>query len=183
MKMKFTLHRTKKDCNIPSHALAVAGLKREKELRLEADNGVIVILRANMDARQFLAISEYLYGLSNRMVEAVAEIIGGCSNCGGCQEEEPCECDYCGRRDRCRGIEIPDCLLERAGIGSDCGFRAETDDGAVTIRALPDEDDDEELDDILPDDVPESARAILLDYGVCIPALREILCGSDAIPF
>ena len=33
--MKFSIHRDKKDCAIPSSALTVAGFKREKELRPE----------------------------------------------------------------------------------------------------------------------------------------------------
>lgn len=41
--MKFAIHRTKKDCIIPASALAVAGLKREKELRLEVESGVAVV--------------------------------------------------------------------------------------------------------------------------------------------
>jgi hypothetical protein len=89
--MKLTLHRTNKDCTIPSAALAVAGLKKEPELRLEADNGVIIISTLKND-------------------------------------------DVCD-------------------------------------------------DDPLPDDIPETARPILLESGVCIPNLREMLCGNDVIPF
>jgi antitoxin component of MazEF toxin-antitoxin module len=178
--MKFALYRTTKDCNIPSTALAVAGLKREKELRLEADNGLIIILRPKMDAKRLLAISEYLDDLSARMVEAVAAATGDCSCCGDCHEDEHCECDYCGSRERCRGIELPDCLLEQAGIGKDCGLQSDVADGIITIRAL---DDDADEGDMFPDEVPESARGILHDCGVCIPNLRKILCSNDSIPF
>jgi antitoxin component of MazEF toxin-antitoxin module len=177
--MKFSLHRTKKDCVIPSSALAVAGLKKEKELRLEVDNGVIVILRAGMDANRLLAVGAFLDALSLRMAEAVATAGGECISCGDCfGEKEYCQCSFCGSRENCRGIELPDCLLEQAGIHKDCGMQADVADGMITIRALTEDDDDD-----LPDGVPESFRCVIVENKVCIPNLQEILCSNEKIPF
>jgi antitoxin component of MazEF toxin-antitoxin module len=177
--MKFTLHRTKKDCSIPASALAVAGMKREAELRLEVDSGVIVVLRPQMTAKKLLAVSEFLNKLASGMIAAVAVESGECSCCGDC--EESCECDYCGSRDKCRGIEIPDCLLERAGIGADQPWKADVEDGAVTIRARP--EDEADYDSRFPDDIPEIARAAFIEADICVPRLREILCGNQPIPY
>ncbi len=66
--MRFALHKTKKDCTIPASALAVAGMKRETELRLEVDSGVIVVLRPQMSAKKLLAVSEYLAKLASGMM-------------------------------------------------------------------------------------------------------------------
>jgi antitoxin component of MazEF toxin-antitoxin module len=177
--MKFVLHKTKKDCTIPASALAVAGLKRDGELRLEVDSGVIVVLRPQMTAKKLLSVSEFLSMLASDMIAAVAVECGECSCCGDC--EESCECDYCGSRDKCRGIEIPDCLLERAGIGADQPWKADVEDGAVTIRAIPEAEAD--CDSRFPDDVPEIARAAFIEADVCVNRLREILCGNQSIPF
>ncbi len=108
--MRFALHKTKKDCTIPASALAVAGMKREAELRLEVDSGVIVVLRPQMSAKKMLAVSKFLAKLASGMIAAVAVESGECSCCGDCFGDD--ECDYCGSRDKCRGIEIPDCLLD-----------------------------------------------------------------------
>jgi antitoxin component of MazEF toxin-antitoxin module len=177
--MKFTLHKTKKDCSIPASALAVAGLKRDKELQLEVDNGVIVVLRPEMNAKKLLSVSDHLTRLATSMIAAVAVESGECSCCGDC--EESCECDYCGSRDKCRGIGIPDCLLERAGIGADQPWKADVENGAVTIRAMP--EDEADNDSRFPDDVPEIARAAFIEADICVPRLREILCGNQPIPY
>jgi len=182
--MKFSIHRTKKDCVVPASALAVAGLKKEKELRLEVESGVAVILRPEMSAKKLLSVSEFLHNLATDMIVAVAMKCGECSCCGDCPGDEDCECDYCESREECRGICVPDCLLKRAGIGKDQRWQANAEDGAVTIRALPeDEDDDGDSDDGFPDEVPESARFVFLESDLCVPRLRELLCNGDPIEF
>lgn len=184
--MKFSIHRTKKDCSIPTSALAVAGLKKEKELRLEVESGVIVVLRHEMNAKKMLSVSEFLHNLANRMVAAVAMESGECSCCGDCLDDDAgdCECDYCGSREECHGISVPECLLAMAGIGTDQRWQAFAEDGAVSIRALPDDEDDGRSDDnVFPGEVPESARLALLENDTCIPHLRELLCNNASIPF
>ncbi len=177
--MKFALHKTKKDCTMPASALAVAGMKREAELRLEVDSGVIVVLRPEMSAKKLLKVSEFLAKLASGMIAAVAVESGECSCCGDCFGDD--ECDFCGSRDKCRGIEIPDCLLERAGIGADQAWKADVEDGAVIIRAIPESEADS--DNGFPDYVPEIARAAFTEADICVPRLREILCNNQSIPF
>lgn len=178
--MKFALNRTKKDCAIPPSALAVAGLKREKELRLEVENGVIVVLRPEMSAKKLLSVSEFLHNLATDMIVAVALECGECSCCGECRDDDDCECDYCDSHEECRGICIPDCLLKQAGIGKDQRWQADAENGVVSIRALPDGEDE---DDPLLDEIPEPARLAFIENDLCIPRLRELLCGNDPIPF
>jgi len=178
--MKFSIHRTKKDCVIPASALAVAGLKKEKELRLEVESGVAVILRPQMNAKKLLSVGEFLHNLADDMIAAVAMECGECSCCGMCLDDDDCECDDCDSREECRGVCVPDCLLEQAGIGKDQRWQADAEVGVVTIRVLP---DDEDGDDGLPDEVPESARLAFIESDLCIPHLRELLCSNDSIPF
>jgi hypothetical protein len=154
-------------------------MKREAELRLEVDSGVIVILRPQMTAKKLLSVSEFLSKLASGMIAAVAVESGECSCCGDCFGDD--ECDFCGSRDRCRGIEIPDCLLERAGIGADQPWKADIEDGAVTIRAMPKAE--ENSGSRFPEGVPEIARAAFAEADVCVNRLREILCGNQPIPF
>jgi hypothetical protein len=182
--VKFTLHKTRKDCIISSSALAVAGLKREKELRLEVENGVIVILRPNLNAKKLLAVSSFLRGLSSDMITAVARASGACVCCGDCDNED-CECDSCEYRERCRGIELPHCLQKQAGFSTGQPWKAEAGDGAVTIRAMPEDEADDVVTaaDKLPDGVPESVRFALVEAGVCSPQLEELLCSNDPISF
>lgn len=181
--MKFALNRTKKDCSIPASALAVAGLKKEKDLRLEVESGVIVVLRPEMNAKKLLSVSEFLHNLAADMIAAVALECGECSCCGDCpgDDDGDCECDYCESREECRGICIPDCLLATAGIGTDQRWQAYADDGVVSIRALPDDEDDG--DNRLPDEVPESTSLAFSEADICVPRLRELLCNNDTIPF
>lgn len=184
--MKFSIQRTKKDCLVPTSALAVAGLKREKELRLEVENGVIVMLRPEMSARKLLSVSEFLHSLASDMIAAVAMESGECSCCGDCldDDDEESECDYCESQGECHGISVPPCLLEQAGIGIGHGWQADVEDGVVTIRALPeDEDDDDDFDDGIPGEVPEAARFAFIEADICIPHLRELLCGNDPVKF
>ena len=173
--MKFTINRTKKDCVIPASALAVAGLKKEKELRLEVESGVIVVLRAEMNAKKLFSVSEFLHNLATDMIVAVAMESGDCVCCGECVDDE---CEVCESIEHCNGISIPDCLLEQAGI-ADQGLKADVEDGAVIIRALRCDDDGDKF----PDEVPESARLAFLENDLCIPHLRELLCNNDPIPF
>jgi antitoxin component of MazEF toxin-antitoxin module len=177
--MRFALHKTKKDCTIPASALAVAGMKREAELRLEVDSGVIVVLRPQMTAKKLLAVSEFLAKLASGMIAAVAVESGECSCCGDCFGDD--ECDFCGSRDKCRGIEIPDCLLERAGIGADQPWKADVENGAVTIRAMSEAEANS--GSRFPKGIPEMARAAFAEADVCVSRLREILCDNRAIPY
>lgn len=189
--MKFAIHRTRKDCVIPTAALAVAGLKRQKDLRLEVESGVVVLLRSEMTAKKLLAVSAFLHDLSSEMVAAVALECGECSCCGDCpgrDDSEDCECDYCESRERCRGIEIPDCLLDKAGIGIGQGFQADVEDGVVSIRALGDAAGSDtiphdETDDPFPEEVPDTVRRLFIENDLCIPRLREMLCDNTIIPF
>ena len=176
--MKFTVYKTKKDYVITTSALAVAGLKREKELRLEVDSGVIVVLHPEMNAKKLLAVGAFLHNLADGMIAAVAIESGECSDCGLC--EESCECDFCDSRDKCRGFDIPDCVLEKAGI-ADQAWKADVEDGAVTIRAMPESETDS--DNGFPDDVPEIARTAFAEADICVPHLREILCNNQSIPY
>ncbi|MDL2232337.1 hypothetical protein LJC63_01985 [Ruminococcaceae bacterium OttesenSCG-928-L11] len=178
--MKFTVHRDKKECLIPSSALAVAGLKKEKELRLEVESGVVVVLRPEMNTQRLLSVGEFLHSLADRMIEAVALECGDCLCCGDCLDDgdEDCECDHCQSREECRGISIPDCLLKQAGIGTDCGLQADVEDGIVIIQALPGGEDDSSANGI-----PESARLVFAKDGVCISHLRELLYGNKPIKY
>jgi antitoxin component of MazEF toxin-antitoxin module len=181
--VKFTLHKARKDCLIPTSARGVAGLKREKELRLEVENGVIVILRPDLNAKKLLAVSTFLRGLSSDMIAAVAKASGGCICCGDCGGED-CECDSCEYRERCRGIELPHCLLKQAGITTGQPWKAEAGDGAVTIRAMPeDKSDDAAIADNLSDSIPEAVRLAFKEAGVCSARLEELLCSNDPISF
>jgi antitoxin component of MazEF toxin-antitoxin module len=178
--MKFMLHKARKDCLIPTSALGVAGLKREKELRLEVENGVIVVLRPNINAKKLLAVSGFLRGLSSDMIAAVARASGGCICCGECSDDDS-QCDSCDYRERCRGVEIPQCLLDQAGISTGQPWKTEVGDGVVTICAMP---EDESSDaDKLPDDLPEAARLAFKEAGVCSAQLEELLCSNDPISF
>ena len=188
--MKFAIHRTRKDCVVPTSALAVAGLKRQKDLRLEVENGVIVLLRPEMNAKKLLAVSTFLHDLASEMVAAVALECGECSCCGDCpgKDDVDCECDYCESREQCCGIEIPDCLLDKAGIGRDQGLQADVEDGAVIIRALDDEVSGDNLAcdedaDPFPEEVPDALHCVFIENDVCIPRLREMLCDNTIIPF
>jgi hypothetical protein len=82
-------------------------------------------------------------------------------------------------------MEIPACLLARAGIGTDQAWKADAVDGEIVIRALPGSEAEAEdgITDSLPDDIPEMARLALAEAGVCLPRLREILCEDVPIPF
>jgi hypothetical protein len=133
-----------------------------------------------MNAKKLLSVSEFLHGVAASMLAAVALESGECSCCGGCFDED-CECDYCAGRDDCRGIEIPGCLLKQAGISKDQKWKADAEDGAVTVRAVP--EDEIQDSDAFPCGLPSVARDVFMEAGVCIPRLREILCGNDPIPF
>ncbi len=58
---------------------------------------------------------------------------------------------------------------------------ADVEDGAVTIRAMPEAETDS--GSRFPDSVPEIARAAFNEADICVSRLREILCDNCAIPF
>lgn len=185
--MKFMIHRTRKDCVLPGSALAVAGLKRERELRLEVESGVIVVLRPEMNAKKLLSISEFLHNLATDLIVAVALACGECSCCGDCPgEDEDCECDFCESQAECHGVSVPPCLLEQAGIRTNQRWQIDAQDGVISISALEDdEDEDADVTDGhgLLDDLPKAARYAFLESDTCIPALLELLSGGDPVKF
>ena len=152
--MKFIVHRTRKDCVIPTAALNIAGLKRDKELRLEVENGVIVVLRPAMNAGKLLSVSAFLTDLAAGMIAAVA-----------------------AEADTCSGCKV--CFADQTGIRKGRRWYAGTEDG-VFNHALPDKVDHD--DDPL-DRIPESVHQAFLESDICIRRLREIVCDNDPLPY
>lgn len=164
--MKFNKNISEAGVLIPRPALQLANLSNEEALELHVLDGVLVLYKGSMTAMDVVKTIDEIGKVSIDLSIHLAKACGTCTNCGDC----PCH-DF-GDPD----IELPEYLLEEAGIPSNSKLMVtniDKDENAVTISKA---DHNYDLRDV-PDWIPE----MLCENKACLGHLERMLISNTVI--
>lgn len=163
--MKFVKGISAAGVNIPKAALKLSDLSGTEKLELHTLNGAAVLLKPEMTAMELLAAVNSLDRLSGDLLAALAIT---CEKCVGCEDE-------CPFSQESRDIRLPKYLLDAADIPEGAKLCAEPDPdtGRVIVSALGPAYD--------LDSVPEELLEALLECGVCLGSLSELLGSGEVV--
>lgn len=163
--MKFVKGISAAGVNIPKAALKLSSLSGTEKLELHTLNGAAVLLKPKMTAMELLSVVNSLDRLSGDLLAALAIT---CEKCVGCEDE-------CPFSQESRDIRLPKYLLDAAEIPENAKLCAEPDPdtGRIIVSAL------EPGYDL--DNVPEELLDALLECGVCLGSLSELLGSGEVV--
>lgn len=163
--MKFTREAGAAGVTIPKAAMKLSGLGGAHKLELHTTDGAAVLLKREMTAMELLTVVSSLDRLSGDLLAALAI---ACEKCVGCE-------DNCPFSQESRDIRLPKYLLDAAEIPEGATLCAEPDPdtGRIIVTALEAEHD--------LDDVPEELLDALLECGVCLGSLSELLGSGEVV--
>lgn len=150
---------------IPPAALAVAGLHTDKPLEYRALPGVMAACKKQMTAVELANTAHSLQTLADEYLNALFEL---CGKCEGCERECPYE-----TADFDMELELPEALLERAGIPSGAKLFATTVDGGVLICPQ------EKVPSL--QSIPGAVMDMLLALDVCPGNLERLIRKGDIV--
>lgn len=181
--MKMTILKpTPSKTVIPEATLELAHLAQEEKLDTYICNQAIALTKSRMTANELIQTITALKDISAELTEKLESACGSCDSCGYCfgdeESEAGQECKNCATP--CSGIEIPNCILEEAGISPDAELEIDTMDGEITIREstikAKNDYDDHSLKNI-----PEELLLNLASKDICIPHMKELLESGEII--
>lgn len=164
--MKFNKNISEAGVLIPRPALQVANLFDEDALGLHVLDGVLVLYKGSMTAMDVVKTIDEIGKVSIDLSIHLAKACGTCTDCGDC----PCN-DF-GDPD----IELPEYLLDEAGIPSNSKLMVthiDKDENAVTISKA---DHDYDLRD-----VPDWILEMLCGNKACLGQLERMLISNNVI--
>lgn len=163
--MKFSRKAGAAGVTIPKAAIALSKLDGGENLELHALESAAVLLKGRMTAMELLSAVKSMDELSGQLLETLAE---ACEQCVGCEEDCPF---LWGSRD----IKLPSHLLEAANIPEGARLCAEAfpESGCIVVSGP---DSEHSLDD-----VPDELLDALLECGVCLESLNELIGSGEII--
>ena len=163
--MKFLKRTGTAGVTIPKAALTLSGLDNAEKLELHTLDGAAVLLKQEMTAMGLLSVIASLDRLSCELLTTLACT---CGQCVGCEDD-------CPFSQESRDIRIPKYLLDAAEIPESAKLCAEPDPdtGRIIVTAL------ETGHDL--SDVPEELLDALLECGVCLGSLSELLGSGETV--
>ncbi len=163
--MKFVRGTGAAGVTIPKAAMKLSGLSGTENLELHTLDGAAVLLKQEMTAMELLTVVSSLDRLSGDLLAALAI---ACEKCMGCE-------DSCPFSQESRDIRLPKYLLDAVEIPEGATLCAEPDPdtGRIIVSALEAEHD--------LSDVPEELLDALLECGVCLGSLSELLGSGEAV--
>lgn len=160
--MKFTLEVPDAGLNIRREILDAAGLHGGTVLEVHTGEIAVVLLKEQMTAMEMIQAIQSLKNLTSDLLVHLAKACGPCKHC-----EEVCPCT---RDDS--PIQLPDELLERAGIPKGAKLDIFADDGEITIAAATGPD----LRDVQPEMVE-----LFRQTGICLDELDGLLLEGGVV--
>ncbi len=169
---------------LPERACELCGFSGEDKLALHAGEDSLVILKEKMTAIELVHVISMLSEMASDMTVALAKACGLCNNCGDKGDEVskngPVEwvkrCSLCrDLLDDSQTIQIPDYLLEEAGISASAKLEAyaDRDSGEITVTEAENQYDIS--------DVPPGILSVLSQSGVCLAELDELIMLEEIV--
>ena len=154
--MKTILEEYPNEVHISTAELERANLTEWERLELHLLDQTAVVIPGQMTVMELLRVTEALQSLTS---DLLAALCAACEPCDNCQMNEPCG--------QMKGevhpeVEVPDYLLEEAGLESDTklAYEADPESGAIHIVEA-----DYRFDLT---DIPAPLLDTLRECGVCI---------------
>ena len=164
--MKFNKNISEAGVLIPRPALQAANLSDEEALELHVLDGVLVLYKGSMTAMDVVKTIDEIVKVSIDLSIHLAKACDTCTDCGDCP------CNNFSDPD----IELPEYLLEEAGIPSDSKLMVtniDKDENAVTISKA---DHNYDLCD-----VPDWILEMLCGNKACLGHLEQMLISNTVI--
>lgn len=132
MSIRFEKPNLASSVTIPAAAMTISGFNPGEDAQYHTLNGAVVVLKKQMTAAQLIRAAWALQQLST---ELCAHLAGQCcpDDCSACADETH-GCPY-NALDFTHEIDLPDELLEMAGIPSGAPLHLELEDGEVIISS------------------------------------------------
>ena len=176
---------------IPAQACEACGFSEKDMLELHGSEGALVITKSRMTALELANAIDTISYIASELTVALA----ACGLCDNCGEENPKTCAACAELNGCKDtpadsvancplccdlmdgsqkIQIPDYILEDAGIPKDAKLEAFADDeGEIVVTEA------EYQKDI--NDVPPGILSVLVASGVCLAELDELIMQEEVV--
>lgn len=163
--MKFVKGISATGVNIPKAGLKLSGLNGTEKLELHTLSRAAVLLKPEMTAIELLAAVNSLDRLSGDLLAALAI---ACEKCVGCEDE-------CPFSQESRDIRLPKYLLDAAEIPEGAKLCAEPDPdtGRIIVSAMEPQYD--------LNNMPEELLDTLIECGVCLGSLSELLGSGETV--
>ena len=187
--MKNDRKKNEQALQIPLSIQQRCGFTDAEALGVTAAEGVCVIHKDELTALELIHVITTLSELASDMTVHLA---GGCGLCNNCGDEAPeagteCGCDNGPAKwvadcslchdllDESPTIQIPDYLLEEAGISKDAKLEAYADEesGEITVAEADVQQDIS--------DVPPGILSVLAQSGGCLAELDELIMLEEIV--
>ena len=170
MSIRFEMPDHTSSVTIPAAAMTISGFAPGEDAQYHTLSGAVVVLKKQMTAAQLIRAAWSLKQLSAELCTELAMLCraGDCSECA----DEVKGCPY-NALDFTHEIDLPDELLEMAGIPSGAPLHLELEDGEVIISSNHDG----------PGlwDVPAPLMKGFLAAGICPGELDEKLKTGEIV--
>ena len=167
--MKTILKEYPNEVHISAAELERANLTEWERLELHLLDQAAVVIPGQMTVMELLRVTE---ALQNLAADLLAALCATCEQCDNCEMAEPC--------DQMKGevypeVEVPDYLLEEAGLEPDTKptYEADPESGAIHIVEA-----DYRFDLT---DIPAPLLDTLRECGVCMSNLEDKLVQEDVV--
>lgn len=155
---------------IPKEAISKAGFENAPVLSAYTEENAVIVLKEKMTAFELIGAVNALHEVSVGLLIKLAKTAGVCDDY--CQCNDDCFC--CEMEEECEGLSIPLCLLEEAGISVFSALDIKTEDGVIYISQSPDKPD-------MLDTMPQSILDTLVNSGICLKTLRQLIRSGETI--
>ncbi len=164
-KITFTSSNTTGGLHIPPAALTISGLYTDKPVEYRVMPSVVAAYKKQMTALELANAAYSLQTLANELFNALCDACGECDKCG-------VECPY-STADFEMDLELPDELMERAGLESGEKLFAAAVNGGILICPAKD----------MPSlqSVPGELMEMLLSCDVCPEKLEDHIVKGDIV--
>lgn len=183
---------------IPAQACEACGFSETDMMELHGSEGALVVIKSKMTALELANAINTISLIASELTVALATACGRCDNCGdenlktcadcsgsaACAQLNGCKdtpvdwvknCSICrDLMDESQKIQIPDYVLEDAGIPKDAKLEAFADDeGEIVVTEA------EYQKDI--NDVSPGIISVLVASGICLGSLDELIMQEEII--
>lgn len=163
--MKMNKENTAESLGTLAPVLTVGGMEVGKELEVYTSEDTAVILKKQMTAMELVKTIQNLKTLAS---DLLVHLTKTCEPCRGCKNG----CPYMKEAALRERFQVPENLLEWAGIPADAKLDIFAEDGEICIMEAAGQD---------LRDVPLDLLEMFREAGICLDTLDDLLTRGDVV--